>query len=59
MLKEKMLIQAAVAKKMGYNPKTFNDMLKGRKLILADDIPKICEGLGITPNELYGYDETA
>ncbi len=58
-IKEKMLVQSAVAIKAGYDAKTFNNMLKGRKLILADDIVKISRALDVTPNELYGYDETA
>lgn len=56
-MQEKSLIQAGVAEKAGYTPKSFNDMLRGRKLILADDVLKICKALGITPNDLFGYKE--
>ena len=34
-------------------------MLKGIKLILAEDVLRISNALGVTPNELLGYDETA
>lgn len=56
-IEEKMLVQAKVAKRAGYTPKAFNDMLKGRKLILADDVLKISKALGVSPNELLGYEE--
>lgn len=58
-IKDKMLIQAEVGRRLGYTPKTFNSMLKGKRHIYADDIPKICRVLGISPTELYGYNETA
>lgn len=58
-IKEKMLIQSAVAKKAGYSAKAFNNMLRGRKLILAEDVLRISNALEVTPNELFGYDETA
>lgn len=58
-MQEKSLIQAGVAKKAGYTPKLFNNMLRGRKLILADDVLKICKALDVTPNKLFGYGESA
>lgn len=58
-IEEKSLIQAGVAEKAGYTPKSFNDMLRGRKLILADDVLRICKALDITPNELFGFEKSA
>ena len=55
-MKEKCQKQCAVATLAGYDPKTFNAMLRGRKKIDGKDIPKICKGLGVTPNELYKYE---
>ena len=39
--------------------KRFSDILCGRKRITDADIIKLCEGLGISPNDLFGYNETA
>ena len=47
------MCQAAVARSAGYTPKKFNDMLRERATITANDIPNICKALGITPNELF------
>ena len=51
------LKQYVLAEKCGYTPKDFNTMLNGRKPIYIEDIPMICKGIGITPNELFGYDD--
>ena len=48
--------QSSVALAAGYSVKRFNDMLRGRKLIRAEDIPKICKGLGVSPNELLNWE---
>lgn len=45
--------QYLLAEKCGFNSRDFNMMLNHRKPIYADDIPKICKGLGISVNELY------
>ncbi len=58
-IKNKMLVQSAVATRAGYDAKTFNNMLRGRKLILPEDIVRISKALEVTPNELFGYDEIA
>lgn len=58
-IKKKMFTQSTVARKAGYTPKRFNDMLRGRKLILPEDIVRISKALGVTPNDLFGYEETA
>lgn len=48
--------QAAVARAAGISPKQFNDLLKGRKLLREEHVVPICSAIGITPNELFGYD---
>ena len=58
-LEEKGLKKCAVAQKAGYSPQQFSDMLNGRRKIYCDDIPKLCEVLQVTPNELFGYNRTA
>ncbi len=45
--------QYAVAKKAGYDEKTFSAMLNGRKLIKACDVPNIANALEVTPNDLF------
>ncbi len=50
---DKKMKQSLVARAAGYDPKTFNAMLRKRKIITADDIPRICKALEITPNELW------
>lgn len=52
------LKQRAVAKKAGFEPQTFSDMLNGRKLIKLCDVVNIAEALGVSPNELFGIKET-
>lgn len=47
--------QSSVAIASGYSIKKFNAMLRGRKIIRADDIPNICKGLGVTPNEFFKW----
>lgn len=54
-IQEKNYKQSAIAIAAGYNPKTFNNLLKGRKKINASDIIPICNALGVTPNELFDY----
>lgn len=49
----------AVAEKCGYSAKRFSDLLRGRKRITDVDIMKLCRGLDISPNDLFGYNETA
>lgn len=49
----KGLKQIAVAQKANINPKAFNNMLNGRKLITDCHIPPIAKALGVTPNELF------
>ena len=55
---EKGLRQNAVAANAGYTKQAMNDMLNGRRIIKASDVPRIAEALGVTPNELYRYNTT-
>lgn len=54
---DKKMKQSLVAQAAGYTPQTFNNMLRNRKQIKPEDIMPICGALGITPNELFGWDE--
>lgn len=55
---DKGLKQYIVAERCGYSGKRFSDLLNGRKRITEQDIFKLCNGLEIQPNELFGYGET-
>lgn len=52
-IKYKGLKQKIVAEKSGFSAQAFNDMLNGRKMIKACDIPKIAKSLDVQPNELF------
>lgn len=56
-MREKKMSQAAVARAAGLNPKDFNAILRGRKLLREELINPICRALEVTPNELFGYKE--
>ncbi len=58
-IKEKMMIQAEVARRLGVTPKTLNNMLTGRQHIKVSAIPAICKVLGVEPNDLFDFDDTA
>lgn len=45
--------QKAVASKAGYGQNEFSAMLHGRKLIKAEDIPRISAALEVEPNALF------
>lgn len=51
------LKQRSVALKSGINEKSLSDMLNKRKKILPVDIAKLCIGLEVEPNELFGIVE--
>ena len=52
-IKRKGYLQKAVAARAGIPEKTFNNMLNGRKLILAEDIPPIAQALGCKISDIY------
>lgn len=52
-MREKKMNQSAVARGAGIDPKTFNAILRGRKLLREDYIIPICRSLGVTPNDVF------
>lgn len=51
------MVQGVVAKRSGFTERQFSDMMNGRKLILAEHIPKIAKALGVSVNSIYGWDK--
>lgn len=49
------LKQKKVAEILGYDYRTFNNMLNGYKTITSDDVIIIATKLGVEPNQLYGW----
>ena len=49
------LKQKKVAEILGYDYRTFNNMLNGYKRITTDDVIIIATKLGVEPNQLYGW----
>ena len=49
--------QCAIAHKAGYEPNVFSNMLCGRKLITATDIPRLASALGVDCNALFARDD--
>lgn len=54
-MRKKKMNQSAVARAAGFDPKVFNAMLRGRKLIRPEYINPICEALDETPDVLFGF----
>lgn len=52
-IKEKGLKNVYVAEKSGFAAQELSDMLNGRRLIKACDIPKLARALGVKENEIY------
>ena len=52
-IKQLGIKQYVVAERAGYSNRTFSDMLNGRRIIKADEIPSIAKALGVTPNDLF------
>ena len=48
-----------VAENAGYTAQDLSDMLNGRRLIKACDIPKIAKALGVEINYLFGIEKGA
>ena len=46
-----------VAENAGYTAQELSDMLNGRRLIKACDIPKIAKALGVEINYLFGIEK--
>lgn len=54
---QKGLKNLYVAEKSGYTPKELSDMLNGRRLIKACDIPKLAHVLGVETSDIYAAGE--
>ncbi len=57
-ISDKGFKQRIVAEKAGFSQKAFSDMLHGRGTLKAQYIPDIARDLGVTPNELFGIDNS-
>lgn len=55
-IESKNMCQSRVARSAGFDPKLFNAMLHGRKIIRPEYIEPICRSLGVTPNDLFTDD---
>lgn len=53
LISENGIRQSFVAKKAGYSDQMLSDMLNGRKVIRACDIPRIASALSVTTNDIY------
>lgn len=51
-IKDNGFVQYVIGNKAGYSKRQFNDMLNGRKVIVADDIIPIAKALGCQPADL-------
>lgn len=56
---QKGLKNLYVAENVGYTPQELSDMLNGRRLIKACDIPRIAKALGVEINYLFGIEKGA
>ena len=54
-INQKGLKQSAIARKLGISDQKFSDMLNGRRIIKACDIPSLAAVLGVDPNALFDY----
>ena len=54
---KKIISQKELAERMGVSPVSVNKWLNGGAIEVAK-IPQLCNVLGITPNELFGYNNT-
>lgn len=56
-IRSKCLKQGAVAKRAGYDEKTFSNMLNNRKIVTDVDVVNIANALEVNPNVLFGIEE--
>ncbi len=56
-IEERGLKKLYVAEKAGYSQQEFSDMLNGRRLIKACDIPRIAKALGVELSDIYAKAE--
>lgn len=53
LIEKKGMKNLHVAKKAGYSPQKLSDMLNGRRLIKACDIPNLALALGVKIDDIY------
>lgn len=58
-ISKKGLKQVYVAEKAGYTPQELSDMINGRRIIKACDIPKIANALGVKLDDLFKAEKEA
>lgn len=58
-IKQKGLKQRTVAIKAGIDPLVFSNMLNGRHVIKANNIVKVAKALEVSPNRLFGFEDSA
>ena len=56
LIKEEGFKQYVIAKRAGYSIQMLSDMLHGRRLIKAHDVPRLARALNVTPNDLYRHE---
>lgn len=56
---QKGLKNLYVAEKSGFAPQELSDMLNGRRLIRACDIPKLAHVLGVEAGDIYAAGENS
>ena len=56
-IKIKGMKQGVVAERAGFTPQEFSNILNGRKLLRAEYLLSVANGLGIEVNDLYCVDK--
>lgn len=56
-IKERGFKKNIIAQKAGFTAQQFSDILNGRKILKASDVPSISIALGVDPNTLYQYED--
>ena len=56
-IRGRCLKQGAVARRAGYDEKTFSNMLNNRKIVTDVDVVNIANALEVNPNVLFGIEE--
>ena len=59
LIQKKGYKQTFIAQKMKISDRKLSDILNHRKVIDVSIIFSLCEALEVSPNELFGYDESA
>lgn len=47
--------QSTIAERAGLTPMMFSDMLKHRRKLDANELFRVCDALGMTPNDVMDY----